>query len=78
MINKITCHSDHRDLRIYIDGLLHFHILKKDYVMLQSYLVGDKKKIYHIDLHTSTTLMELEYEDKIIWEEILKLIDENI
>lgn len=78
MKDTIICKSDHRDLRIYINGSLHIHLLKSNYLMLQSYLVGSENQIYHIDIYTTSTLLDLEYDDRELWVEILNLLDKNI
>jgi tRNA A37 threonylcarbamoyladenosine biosynthesis protein TsaE len=78
MRDIVTCKSDHRDLRIYINGVLHVHLLKSSYVTLQSYLVGSENQIYHIDIYTTSTLLDLEYDDRELWITILNLLDKNI
>lgn len=75
----VTCKNDYRDLKIYVNGLLHLHMLKKEYLMFQSYLIGsNNSKSYYIEIYCSNQKMNLEYDNKKLWKKILLLLDENL
>lgn len=75
---KIDCQSDYRDLRIYINDLLHFQYLKKDYLSLQTYYIGRKKRMYHIDIYLKGKTILLTYDLEDTWKKIIKILDDNI
>lgn len=77
-MNEIKVIRDHRDLRIYIDNHLHFHLILKNYVGMQSWLEDSKKAMYCIEIYTTDTTILLEYDNVDTWTKILKLFDENI
>jgi len=82
----ITCETDYRDIRIYINGILHIIIprpivaeVTKDSIWLQSYLVGSRKnKFYYIEVKHSGGEDYYGYDNREIWVEILKLLNDNI
>jgi len=68
-----------KDLRIYIDGILHVHLLSDRYVGMQSWIDGDKKQKYYIEITVSKGKnILMAYDSKETWLAVLKLIDENI
>lgn len=68
-----------KDLRIYIDGILHVHLLSDRYVGMQSWIDGDKKQKYYIELTVSKGKnILMEYQTKETWLAVLKLLDENM
>jgi len=68
-----------KDLRIYIDGILHVHLLSDRYVGMQSWIDGDKKQKHYIEITVSKGKnILMAYDSKETWVAILKLIDENI
>jgi hypothetical protein len=74
---SITLTHTIKDLRIYIDGILHVHLLSDKYVGLQSWIDGGAK--YCIELTVSEGKnIKMEYENKQTWVAILKLLDENM
>lgn len=84
---RINCFHTKRDLRIYINELLHFQILKREYVGMKSYIeilpppyvdpnFSDEK--YIIEFTTTTGIIKLEYALSETWEEILKLLDKHL
>ena len=77
-MSEVTIKSDHRDLRIFINSLLHVHVLKSEYVMFQSYKIGSQHQIFHIDIHTKSGILALEYDNELLWRSILILLDTNI
>ncbi len=83
---KIHCESDFRDIRMYINNSLFFIIprpvvkdVTKESIWLQSYLVGSKKhKQYYIEVSHSGGKDYYGFDNKEIWKEVLKQLDENI
>lgn len=83
---KIHCEQDYRDIRIYINDMLHIIIprpiaseVTKDSIRLQSYLVGSRKaKRYFIEIGTGENSDYFGYDDFEMWKTILKLLDDNI
>ena len=68
-----------KDLRIYIDGILHVHLLSDKYVGMQAWIDGDKHKRYCIEISVSggkSILMT--YQKVEVWNEVLRLMDENL
>ena len=76
---NVTTKKTLKNLKIYIEGLLHVSIPIKEYSGLQSWLEGDNTYTYHIEfyLNNGQTII-CEYEDKKLWEEILKQIDSGL
>jgi hypothetical protein len=66
-----------KDLRIYIDGVLHVHLLCDKYVGLQSWIERDGKYCIELSVSEGKNIL-MEYENKETWVAILKLLDENL
>lgn len=83
---KITCETDYRDVRVYINGILHIIIPRpnvknesRDSITLQSYYVGSRKaRRYFIEWSNGNSSDYYGYDNINVWKEILKLLDENI
>lgn len=83
---KIKCETDYRDIRIYINDLLHIIIprpstdtVPRDSMWVQSYLTGSRKrKFYYIDVRHSGGDDTYGYDDFELWKAILKELDDNI
>ncbi len=84
---KVTGTSDYRDIRIYINDILHIIIPRptnednkaRDSIFLQSYLSGNKKhKIYYIEVQHEKGNDYYGYDNFETWKQILKILDENI
>lgn len=67
---------DHYDFKILIDGLIHVHILRKEYVGFQSWM--DKNGKYVIEFNTKTTSIKTEQDSKEKWLQILTALNEAI
>ena len=76
---NVTLKKTLENLNIYIEGLLHVNIPIKEYSGMQSWLEGDNAHTYYIEyyLKNGQTIL-CEYEDRKLWEEILKQIDKNL
>ena len=73
----ITLTHTIKDLRIYIDGILHVHLLSDRYVGMQAWIERDGK--YCIELSvTEGKNIKMEYENVEVWKEVLKLLDKNM
>ena len=83
---KITCKADYRDIRIYINDILHIIIPRPtantdspDSIKLQSYYLGSKKsKRYIIEIGTGKNGDWYGYDNFDTWKTILQLLDDNI
>lgn len=63
-------------LKVYIEFVLHLRVLYSDIKGVQSW--QDSNGFYYIEFYVegSNQLVELEYDDKEKWKQILKLLDE--
>lgn len=83
---KVTCQTDYRDIRIYINDILHIIIPRpnvdnesRDSIKLQSYYVGSRKsRRYFIEVGSGDLHDYYGYDNANTWKEILRLLDENI
>jgi hypothetical protein len=66
-----------KDLRIYIDGILHVHLLSDRYVGMQAWIERDGKYCIELTVSEGKNIL-MEYENKETWAAILKLLDENL
>lgn len=75
----ITITRTIKDIRIYIDGILHVHLLSDRYVGMQSWIDGDKHKVYYIELTVSKGKnIVMTYQTKQTWLDVLELLDKNM
>lgn len=74
---KIT--NDLHSLKIYINDLLHFSLLIENYIAIQSWIAGTKKKRYYIEFYLKEgESITLEYEKFELWKSILEELDKNL
>lgn len=73
----VTCKSDSEDIRIYIDGILHLRLPRDPNMKIQSWTEGHSK-LYVIEFWCAGHLDCSAYDNKRLWTEILKIIDENL
>lgn len=66
-----------KDLRIYIDGVLHVHLLSDRYVGMQSWIERDGKYCIELTVSKGDNIL-MEYENKQTWLDILELLDKNM
>lgn len=82
MSSKVTAVRDHLSLRVYIDSILHFEVRVAGHIGVQSWIECGKKcsfYVYCIEFYRiQGKPIKMEYYKREIWEQILKLIDENI
>lgn len=79
MKNHVTSKKDFRSFRIYIDDYLHIELLMENYDGMQSWLEGSSRYNYFIKFYKKIgEPMICEYDDKDIWLQILKEIDNNL
>lgn len=74
----IKCERDHQALRLYINGFLHLNLQMCDYVGFQAWYEGSRKRMFSIEFYTKDTKILLEYDEQTTWENVLKLLEENI
>ncbi len=74
---NVTCKSDSEDIRIYIDNILHVRIPRDNDLKLQSWVEGNTKT-YVIELVVNGHSDQLVYDNKNLWVQVLKVLDENI
>lgn len=78
-MNTVSAKKDLRSLRIYINNLLHLEILMDNHDGLQSWLEGSGRYNYFIEFYRRNSKSILcEYDDRNIWENILKEIEKNL
>ena len=75
--NIVTCRSDSEDIRIYIDGLLHLRMPRDKNIKIQSWIEGHTKT-YMIEIWCKNHQDLMEYDNKILWPNVLKVLDEHI
>lgn len=76
---KVTLKKTLKNFKIYIEGLLHVNVPIEEYSGIQSWLEGDNTHTYYIEYYLKNNQTILcEYEDRKLWEEILKQIDKNL
>ncbi len=74
---KVEAKSDSEDVRIYINGLLHIRFPRDKNVTLHSWIEGHSKR-YVIDIFSKGHTERVSYDNRIIWEKVLRLIDKHI
>lgn len=76
---RITAKRDLRALRLFINDLLHLEIILDSYVGMQSWQEGTRKCVYKIEFYLNNGIEILcAYEDRAVWEQVLKLLEENL
>ena len=75
--NIVTCKSDSEDIRIYIDSLLHLRMPRDKNIKIQSWIEGHTKT-YMIEIWCKNHQDLMEYDNKILWSNVLKVLDEHI
>ena len=70
---EITCKSDPNDVRIFINGILHFYILRDEIVSFQSWYIS--KTCCQIKIYTKSKNILLEYNSVEKWKEVLSIFD---
>ena len=75
---KIELKINKKQIKIYIDDILHLSIVREELISIQSWIMGyDGYRKYHIEYTTKTNTIESEYDNIEKWKKILKLLDEN-
>lgn len=74
---KIEAKSDSEDIRIYIKGILHLRFPRDKNTKIQSWIEGHSKK-YIIDIWSKKHSVIIEYDNRTLWEKVLKLLDEHL
>ena len=78
-MNKLKAIRDFQSLKIYVNDLLHVEVPMKNHNGLQSWIEGSNKHTYFIQFYRKQgESIILEYDDREIWADILRLIDANI
>lgn len=67
-----------RDFHLYIDGIPHLHLMKDGYKGFQSWVQGRVHKAYCIEISYGDTEILLQYFQKKLWIQILKMLDKNM
>lgn len=75
--NKVTCKSDSEDIRIYINGILHLRLPRDKNTKLQSWIEGHTKQ-FIIEIWCANHQDLMSYDNKELWKDILKILDENL
>ena len=61
-------------MKFYIKGTLYFMFNRSDFVGIQSYLEG-ADSIYYIDIELKSKTINLEFDNRSLWEEMLGWFD---
>jgi len=83
---KIVCEADYRDIRVFINDILHFIIPRpminnktSDSIRLQAYYYGSRKsKRYVIEWSNGNDSDYYGYDNFEVWKKILELLNDNI
>jgi len=75
MKNKIVIESDFGRIRIKINGIIHLSLKQSPDIQIQSWLYPSRS-YYAIQYYSAGSNILCEYEDKGIWEQILKKLEE--
>ena len=76
--NNYTLLLSHKQIKIYINSILHLAIKTDELIGIQSWVKGfDINKKYIIEFTTKTTTIESEYDYQEKWEAILNLLDKH-
>jgi hypothetical protein len=70
--------SDFKDIRIYIDEVLHIQFERKNFIGIQTWIEGRKNRNFFIEIYTKYKAIKLEYDKEEIWKTILDILDKNI
>jgi hypothetical protein len=74
---KITAKSDSEDIRVYVDSVLHLRIPRDKNAKLQSWIEGHTKT-FIIEIIIKKHANTIVYDNREMWERVLKLLDEHI
>jgi len=78
MMLKIDLKLNKKQIKVFIDNILHLSIKRDELIGIQSWIMGyDDNRKYHIEYTTKTSVIESEYDKLEKWQAILKLLDEN-
>lgn len=75
---KVTSKCSFGAIRIYINDILHIRYPKSKSIRIQSWVDGDRKPKYKIEIRCKDWHDEYHYENRTTWESVLKLLDESI
>lgn len=76
---EVAAKRDLRALRVFINGLLHLEVLMEGYSGLQAWQEGTRRCVYKIEFYRERGRgMVCEYEDRDVWEKVLKAVEENL
>jgi len=74
---KVHCKSDSEDIRVYVNNILHIRIPRDKKIKIQSWIEGHSKT-FVIEIWCSGHSDYVAYDNKPMWEKVLKVLDENI
>lgn len=73
----VTCKSDSEDIRIYINGILHLRLPRDKNTKVQSWIEGHTKQ-FIIELWCANHQDFIAYDNKELWKDVLKKLDDNL
>lgn len=76
--NKISIKGDYKELKLYINDLLHLQYNKEGHLALNSWIEGYRNQKYVIEFLNEKGFVTLEYDNRPLWESVLKTLDSNI
>lgn len=76
---QVTAKRDLRALRVFINDLLHLEVLMEGYSGLCSWQEGTSRCVYKIEFHRDRgNSLLCEYEDRGLWEQVLRAVEKNL
>jgi len=76
---QITAKRDLRALRIFINDLLHLEVIMEGYSGLHAWQEGTSRCVYKIEFHRERGKnVVCEYEDRSVWEQVLRAVEKNL
>ncbi len=76
MALRITSESDHRQVRIRFNGVLHLQILRENHAGIQTW-IGDT--FHHIELYQKgSDPIQMEYVKRSTWERVIAHLEKHL
>ncbi len=73
---KVELKINHYSIKLYIDGFVHVHIWREEFIGYTSW--SDGNGMYNIEFITKTNSILSQMDTKDKWIEILKVLDEGL
>ncbi len=78
MKNKYSLIIDKKQIKIFINDILHLSIMQNELISIQSWIIGyNSDRKYCIEYTTKTQVINSEYDNIKKWKSILNLLNKN-